>query len=185
VRSPAVLCLEFLEAIVLLRQGTACEDDILPLDLFLVKRKMRKVAMCIWLKQNSFTLMAANPYSCDLRHVEPVAPYEDINAVLICAPYVGELFPQFFELAKLLRKHKMIIGLAEGDMNSFGPAMEGPNIPGHHGLNIHLISPGLRLNSDPTNERAIDDRLYSLHLQMLDIGNEARVAGTSLVRLET
>jgi hypothetical protein len=185
------------------RLNTACADDIPPLDLFLVNRKMRKVAMRIWLKQNSFTLMASTPGLRDFRRVEPVAPYEDnietcidwisrmaeftedINAVLICYPYVGELFPQFFELVKLLRKHKMIISLTQGDMDSFGPAIERPDMPGHRGLNIHLIRPGLRLNSDPPNDRTIDDRLISLHLKMLDLGNEARVAGTSLVRLET
>jgi hypothetical protein len=177
------------------RLSTAHASDTPPLNLFLVNRKMRKVAMRIWLKQNSFKLFAKTPYFNYFRDVVPLVPAEGnietcidwisrmaeftmvINAVLVCCPFVGELFPQFFEIVKLFQKHRVFMTVTWGSLKH----VIGSTSPGHNGLRIHLVRHPARQNIDPT----IDARLYSLHLQMLDLGHEARAAGTSLVRLET
>ena len=170
-------------------------DGVPPLDPFLVNRQMRKDAMRIWLKQNFFSLIANTLPSYDFERVEPMVPREDniescidwiermaeftqfINSVVICRPLVGELFPQFFELVKLLRKHDLFITV-RGRRPEHNITM-GTTGPQQSGLNIYLVQ---HVSSHP-NPR--DERLCNLHLRMLDLGHEARAAGTSLVQLKT
>jgi hypothetical protein len=152
---------------------------------FLLNRRSYRKAKAIWLAQNEFTLEANALSELEFRHVNYNEVKQDsieasiqwltsmvefspsINATLDCGLRAGWYLREFFEIVKLLRTKDVLIAV-DGTLPDYHSSI------GFRARRINIVFPAAEVEAMYLKE---------LHLEILDLGHQARKSQLPLNQL--